>query len=1058
MKNLYKFMIIATAATVAAACSKTGESAPQDEPVIDIPTNAFLAGTETKVSLQSDKSLWWDENDAVKVSDGTTVSEYTASASGATTTLVGDEVDESKTYYAVYPAANALSFSGVTATIEVPYYQSPVKDNFPVNPMVASSTGADRSFAFKNICGLIGFEISKSDIASVVIYANGGEAMTGQVAVDCTSAAPSATVVSGTEQNGVILASISAFETGTYWVAVLPRNYSAGITCTMFNTAGEMVQKSTSNAFTLQRSHRVEISAIDGGTASDAYNITNALELRAFLAAAPSCAASVVATLGNDIDLAGMTLAPATSFAGTFNGGNHKLLNWTTTSALFAEVKEGAVVKNIIIDASCSMEIPANDDCAFIALENGGTIENCLNNAPMTTVSGAVFDSDEPVSIGAFAAVSSGTIAGCTNNAAVSLSPESVTKAGSSTQLHSARYLGGVVGKVVGTGGSAKVTDCINTGTVSYTSAACISAKSYVGGVVGGTPATLSTALNTWAACGDNAVIEGCTNNGDVVYKYDVQEISCLNEPNTGGVAGYIEGSVKDCTNTGKVTVSAPTFEGANATNQNYYIRCSKTGGVAGTVSGSVSGCSNSGEVSMTGNISNAAYGEYVGSSANPCVGGVVGEGAFTGSITNCNNSGKITVNNTKCWNSSPVLQVGGVVGHTATVVDGCDNSGAIDVVTEAKEASVGGVVARAYTQVKKCDNLAGGVITVTQNVHDSSLSGVSQPDILKVGGVLAYTNSANATVLSDASNAAPITVTTYADHTVNGTKPAESNYVGVFVGGVLGLSSNAGAYSVRCRNLSGADVIVNVGDKVTRVCIGGVAGQTHGGFKDFVNSASLVKFTGGAYTTDGVYCRVGGLVAHTTGQANMIESYTRNANEADIEVESAGRLMVGGAIGYSVRDCSNVFNEGDVTVVAKSNLECVGGLIGQFNRNNLNNCGTSGNVSLTRDAGSTTSISGVSGLGLAVGYSNAEASFKNCTVSGTLTRTVKDSSNVPFGIAAGKLNNALTLGAAGAPFTIKDGSILNGTAITSTNYSDDAILVGNLNSKALTKTNVAFE
>jgi len=1170
-KTIYNLCMIAAAAALVAACSKTQENIPQDEPVTYIPTNAFLAGTETKVSLQSDKSLWWDENDAVKVSDGTSESEYTASAAGATTTLVGDEVDESKTYYAVYPAAYANSFSGSTATVEIPYYQQSVKDNFPMNPMVASSTGADRSFAFKNICGLIGFEIGTDDIASVVIYANGGETLTGQVTVDCTSAAPAATVVSGTGQNGVILSSTSAFATGTYWVAVLPQNFSAGITCTMFNTAGEMVQKSTTSAFTLQRSHRVELSAIDGGTATGTYNITNALELRAFLAAAPDCAASVVATLANDIDLAGMTIAPATSFAGTFNGDNHKLLNWTTTSALFADVKAGAVVKNVVIDASCSMAIPDNDDCAFIALENNGTIEGCVNYAPMATAaSGVEFtNKGKARNVGAIAALSYGTISNCDNYGSISLTPDNVSKAGTTDYYLGMQNIGGIVGQIALGTDKAVVTDCHNQAgaDIKYESTGLIGGRSNIGGVVGGTPCVASTAANTWSYV-DNAIVSSCSNAGNISYRYEnTTETSYINVPSIGGVAGYLEGSITDVVNNGSITVDTPVFEGADATNSTKYLRCSKVGGVVGTVAAGISKATNNGKISFSANISNGSYPEFVGLVNNPCLAGVAAQGPMSGSVTDCHNTADIEVKTTRCYGASPALILAGVMAYSLATVSDSDNSGEITANADTRNAYVGGVVAYTNKQLSNCHNTAAISFNHIANSHADANS----PQWLRYGGVLAYSgvavplincsNSGAITataskaetgvyvggVVGQANNGCPtscenasagtVTVTagdgvaelftggiaglagfnnsntaanalknaitlcnnfakvkvtseaatgTYvggvlgktpcgivdqcensAEVEVYSNSASEADYLGTAVGGVVGNESKATSYVQKCTNKSGGDVKVTVGSAAVQVRVGGVVGHSHGGVQSCVNEASSIAVSGGgvysgtlAWSSYKGYVVVGGVAGHVTGQTVDGTSTDYIVNKAAITVtDCPARLRVGGIVGNAVRNVTYARNEGNISAVSTSNYCQVGGVIGfsetsggahQYLENK-------GNVSVTRNAASPSVT--YSGIGLLTGWVNSTAlTVSNCSINGTLSYTGTDGADVSCGVVAGRLNQALTIGEEGAPVTIKSGTILKGTAITSSNYSETSTLVGGVNGKTLTVTNVAFE
>ena len=742
----------------------------------------------------------------------------------------------------------------------------------------------------------------------------------------------------------------------------------------------------------------------------------------------------------NDIDLSGIELRSAILFNGTLDGNGKSLKNWNSSVPLFNRLN--GKISNLTIDHSCSMTIPANDDCAFFAINNSGVIENCTNNAPIATTADAAFSNTAPRSIGAIAAVSSGSIVNCTNNGSITLAPAIIDKASSTAQLTAAQYIGGIAGQLNGINGSSKLTSCTNTGTISYTSKYCINGKTYMGGVAGGTPATLSTGANKWANCKDNTIIKSCVNSGNVTYSYDIQELSCVNEPNIGGVAGYVEGSMADCINNGNVSVKAPEFSGSNATKETYYLRCSKIGGVAGTVAKGISGCSNSGDISLVANISNGSFAEYVGSISNPCLGGVVGEGPLTGGTSDCHNSGAISIHTTKSYNSGAILFVGGVTGYTASFVKSSDNSGPLEIVSEARDISVGGVAGKATAQVIDCNNMAGGTINVTQNIHDSSLSGAAQPLALKVGGVLGFCDAGNITTINGATNAENIKIFANTDSSTG----TDSNFYGLFAGGVLGLSSAATSYSENCKNLAGGDIVIIAGKSLTRASVGGVAGQTHGGFKDFVNNASTLSFTGGSSSQAASYCRIGGLVGHVTGQPVLTNSFDMNVNKAGITVDSAAKLMVGGTVAYSVRDCDKLRNEGDISVTAKGELQAVGGIIGNFARNKLTNSENIASISIERDASSATSDN-LSSAGLCVGFLNSEAVFSGCVVSGSLVFSAQDGSSIPLGIAAGKLNANLTLGAENAPFHVKMGS-----------DPKPSVLVGDINNHTLTTANVDYE
>ena len=73
-------------------------------------------------------------------------------------------------------------------------------------------------------------------------------------------------------------------------------------------------------------------------------------------------------------------------FRGVFDGGGHKLYNWDSRTPLFKELDATAVVKNIVVDASCQMvaKVGVNTEdimLAFIAHVNKGMVLNCQNYA-----------------------------------------------------------------------------------------------------------------------------------------------------------------------------------------------------------------------------------------------------------------------------------------------------------------------------------------------------------------------------------------------------------------------------------------------------------------------------------------------------------------------------------------------------------------------------------------------------------------------------------------------------------------------------------------------------
>ncbi|MBR3438156.1 MAG: hypothetical protein IKH13_01455, partial [Clostridia bacterium] len=143
-----------------------------------------------------------------------------------------------------------------------------------------------------------------------------------------------------------------------------------------------------------------------------------------------------------------------------------------------------------------------------------------------------------------------------------------------------------------------------------------------------------------------------------------------------GGVAGYNDGTVANCYNTGNVSGS------------NY------VGGVVGNNGDTVTNCYNTGNVSGSKYVGGVAGQNYNNSSLKNCyntgdvsgnntVGGVVGQNLDSSTISNCYNTGDVSGNDS----------VGGVVGQNldSSTISNCYNTGSVTAIGQFADA--GGVV-----------------------------------------------------------------------------------------------------------------------------------------------------------------------------------------------------------------------------------------------------------------------------------------------------------------------------------------------------------------------------
>ena len=242
--------------------------------------------------------------------------------------------------------------------------------------------------------------------------------------------------------------------------------------------------------------------------------------------------------LNADIDMKkGKKFPTIKTFNGTFDGRGHKLYNWNAQSSLFGTLETKAVVKNIIIDASCKLVVTTsyNDEyeyIAYIAKVNRGSISDCVNHGSVEHIGE---ESNREIMVGAIVGANHNIVHRCVNTGAVS---SRITL--SNTDGGKATRIGGIIGtcyhKNVETGST--ISYCVNTGSVSFMGDY---PNNNIGGIVG--EASRST-------------VKYCVNRGNVVavgmaFAGKTKPISRV-----GGITAYANADIICCDNFGVVAVS----------------------------------------------------------------------------------------------------------------------------------------------------------------------------------------------------------------------------------------------------------------------------------------------------------------------------------------------------------------------------------------------------------------------------------------------------------------------------------------------------------------------
>ena len=467
-----------------------------------------------------------------------------------------------------------------------------------------------------------------------------------------------------------------------------------------------------------------------------------------------------------------------------------------------------------------------------------------------------------------------------------------------------------------------------------------------------------------------------------------------------GGVAGYIDGTVTDCYNTGLVTGS------------NY------VGGIVGTNSGTVTNCYN------TGSVSGSSY-----------VGGVVGVNSYA-TVTNCYNTGSV----------SGSSYVGGVVGYIAGY-DANDNTFTNIYYLKTNEINatlkaIGSI--NDGTSEYKGDKTADDFKTLASSLGEAwADSPVVNRPVLKSNPESLYLDNGTYYIPNLASlewvrdyindgNGADEYFKLTADIDMSGSYGAEIGDGGTSwtpIGNGINTSANGfqgtaftgtfdgdnhkitGLYINSNSNYQGLFGYVGKGGTIQNLGVdgsvtvtylsnayfgGGVAGYNGGTIANCYNTG-IIKGVGGNHIQIGT-C-VGGVVGLNYGTVTNcynIGSVSGNAiyvggvvgdnersavtncyNTGDIKGDGDKQSYVGGVVGYSYSDSNgtskvqNCYNTGKVTEICSGSTKSAGGVVGRnysgSRTSAVTNCYNTGSVSGTGD-----NVGGVAG-------SNTNGTVTNC-------------------------------------------------------------------------------
>lgn len=1055
MKKIF-FPIAAIATLLVASCAKEEILEPTGS---QVQTKTVLsAGIQTKTVLENDAQVLWTNGDKINV-NGVESPALELEEPAATATFEFEGTLEHP-YKAVFPASIYKNESTVT----LPAYQSYKAGSFAATaaPMAAYATEGS-SLSFKNLCSVFKLTINNpgehGKVAYVDFYGNKGEQVSGDFTLNFENMTLTGASTADADKK-VRYTVARSFTDGqlVMYVVVPAANYEAGYTFRILDEAGHYMEQSKATAQTLEAGKVYEATAFDfvpTGTELGV-EIATAQDLIDFATAYNAGEYAnedlLLVTLKDDIVFDEATNAAWTPigtaaadndgavdnyFSGYINGQGYSIKNWNSTRPLFAYTSADAVIKDLTIDASCTLtaNYTGNNQYygAFVGYHRG-KLTNCHVNANL--VGSGNWGEDEP-HVGALVGrVVVGTVENCTVNGDVTFDNTLVTGGKNS-------YFGGAVGRVSNSAGELKGISV--TGNVSLSAGSTFIANdssnkndAYVkyGGVVGQLAGTctdchLTEATKTFfygnfvydsgvAPVNNNyrtqqvggiageiyesGVLSNCTNNASVVFnQYNGEADGASTDVSRylygGGVAGQIDGKLSYCKMYGSITNRSSCLQ--------QFI-----GGVVGNVQpgASVHYCANEGAA-----IAAASAGVGYYQARNNNLGGVIGV-TYSTDLSNLTNKADIACSrmNNK---TSATLSMGGVIGKVEATSGEIDGKGAIINYGKVNSnhnqydnqyTTVGGVIGEIKCSVKGVVNEGSAYYTIGQ---DNAVY-----KHIWVGGVVGYANGE--LTLTSLENKG----TAY----ININKAVDKQHYNLCVGGVLGTNADAKAVAlVDCEN-SGSAAFKNGGTKTNgrSIALGGVVGAlTNGGSSisgcsntgcvgnwssNNNNGLWVIRAAGGCNYVGGIAGYLEGAEGDLLEFTNCVNNRTKgtddgvgNTEYAIYALRGASAGLVGGA------KYADIKNSQCTTNIYNTNSTTAAGLVGALNLSNLEGCTLTN--SIVRPNGGGTACGGLAGYaysstikgntldnlqitgtavpatGVLAGVCDTNAEFKDNAVSGSI-------------------------------------------------------------------------
>lgn len=827
------------------------------------------------------------------------------------------EKELSAPYSIIYPASMVKDGGAV---ITLPSQQKAASgDNIVSGSMPMAGYSTTESVMMKQVCGILGIRLKMGTEANLIRYvevtALGGEPVCGDFTVDYQNSTLSSEAKGADVIRMEVQKTLPAGSANTFNVILPAGVYSAGFQVKVVDENGRAMVRIIKGCRELEAGKLMLMPELEFVPNSEdkGVEIATPEEWNSFATAynAGKYPDSQIATITADLDFLsvgadefvtlglrdGAKQSPAGKtkyFAGTLNGNGKRILNLKSDVPFIQAIGTGALVKDVIIDASCEFGVwygtKSIEFGPLVGYCSDGKITNCSSSATVTLSQCNSLANNNDLHIGGLVGRNrAAEILGCTSS--TSIVADATYVAASKSNL----YIGGFTGYCSNPNGVLE--KCTNTGNISVASTA---PNIYVGGI---------------CAKASAGTITGCSNSGAITVSTGRTPGDPCKFIYLGGLFSVVDASgdeqylkVIECSNSGDIT-------------SNSNVKQLIAGGIAAQLStnkAEFTSITNTGNITTTAALRNLFCGGLFGLISATQTLNLSGE-PFTGTI----NIGTTESNNyTK-------LYCGGLIGQTTENITiggdvACKSNITYDISTAANiaaESFFGGIIGCAYGAPINISGMkASGVITIK-----SPSNKAMQHKLSGFGGIIG--GATKGAKISDCSSSVYVKMTTQTSRT---------NGCTIHFGGIAGRLYGGNVEIKQCTN-SGRQQNNHYNNNIWS---NNFSGNVTGGIVGSIGYSAGNTDSYSAIIDD---CHNTGSVYAYRGAAGGIAGYLSNATITNCSsTEDITRSAPGGGIAGVVSNCkvSSCYVKSNITS-ADGGSACAdaGGIIGEAVSSSVDGC-----------------------------------------------------------------------------------------------------------------------